>query len=379
MRSLIFIIIFTALVFVGYFILFKEESNHVLNSSEYKNNYKNIVQVEKTKYVTRKEYLSVEKLKKENKYNYTVYDLNDCSDYIYKNYDIGQLTKFYNTNTDNKLVYCRNKLISNDYNLFYNFNNILLINTETKIKEEKETLWNKKSLEYNINFHNKSKTEITDKDTNVVLLIRSYKRPEYLKQCLDSLKEVDLDFFYQKIILDDNSQDDKLIPLYDEFIRLGFKIKVNLENEKQNSFVSCLGLVSVKNKYILYLDNDMIVKKDIHLQLLDAYCRIKTELSLEDNKILLSAFDCNESRHKIIKNYKDYNEKKTIGGANLFFHISLINKFQKWWLMRKDWGICENLIKEKGRIFTTKKSYAQHIGATGSNSKNLKYDTAKNF
>jgi len=377
MRSLIFIIIFTALVFVGYFILFKEESNHVLNSSEYKNNYKNIVQVEKTKYVTKKEYLSVEKLKKENKYNYIVYDLNDCSDYIYKNYDIGQLTKFYNMDTDNKLLYCRNKLISNDYNMFYNFNNILLINTETKIKEEKETLWNKKSLEYNINFLKKSETG--DKDTNVVLLIRSYKRPEYLKQCLDSLKKMDLDFFYQKIILDDNSQDDKLIPLYDEFIRLGFKIKVNLENEKQNSFVSCLGLVSNKNKYVLYLDNDMIVKKDIHLQLLETYLKIKTEISLEDNKILLSAFDYNEDRHKIIKNYEDYNEKKTIGGANLFFHISLINKFQKWWLMRKDWGICENLIKEKGRIFTTKKSYAQHIGATGSNSKNLKYDTAKNF
>ena len=361
-----------------YFLFYKKELKYRLQSFKTNQSEKNIVQIEKIKYVTEKEYLSVERLKKENKYNYTIYDLNDCSEYIYKNYNITDIEKYYNMKNRDKVLYCKNKLISNDYNIFYDFNNIELITNLVEIKEETKAKWNKKSLEYNLNFYKKSKQKLQDKDINIVLLIRSYRRPEYLKQCLDSLKEVDLNFFYQKIILDDNSQDENLISLYDEFINLGFQVKVNLENEKQNSFVSCLDLLSDKNKYILYLDNDMIVKKDFHLQILNTYFKIKSELNLADNKILLSGFDY-QKKHKVIKKYQNYNEKKTIGGANMLFHYSLVKNFQKWWLINKDWGVCENLIKSGGRIFTTKKSYTQHIGMKGDHSNILGYNKSDNY
>ena len=361
-----------------YFLFYKKELKYRLESFKINQTGKNIVQIEKIKYVTEKEYSAVQRLKKENKYNYTIYDLNDCSYYIYKNYDITELGKYYNMKNEYRVLECKNKLISNDYYMFYDFNNIESVGNIIKINKEIKSKWNEKSLEYNLNFYKKSKETLQDKDINVILLIRSYKRPEYLKQCLDSLKEIDLNFFYQKIILDDNSQDENLIPLYDEFINLGFQIKINLENEKQNSFISCLDLVSSKNEYVIYLDNDMIVKKDFHTQLLKTYFMIKTELNLEDNKILLSAFDY-EKKHKIIKKYQNYNEKKTIGGANMLFHYSLVKNFQKWWLINKDWGVCENLIKSGGRIFTTKKSYTQHIGMKGDHSNILGYDKSDNF
>lgn len=367
------IIVLLIIILIAYFTFFHKKFHKKFKKLSVKNivkNKENIIHLIDNKYVLNKEYAKINKLTKN--FNYKVYDLNDAFIFFLENFDEEKLRKFYYLNsTEDKIKYFKDKLIEIGENNFFEYERQLNEkHTSFKTKE-----WSKFSLKYNKDFYLNKK--IKEKEVKITLLIRSYKRPEYLKECLKSLKKVDLDFFYQKIILDDNSQDLKLIPIYEEFNSLGFNIKVNLSNEKQNSFVSCLELVSEENDYILYLDNDMIVKPDFHFKLLDTYLEIKENLKLTNDKILLTCFDV--KKHKIIKRHKNYNEKKTIGGANMFFHNCLLDDFKKWWLFHEDWGICKGLKNKGGKIFSTKKSYSQHIGKIGYHSSNKNYDISETF
>jgi hypothetical protein len=366
------IALITIILIIYFTILYKKNHKKYKKLSEKKeiNNKETLIHIVDNKYVLNKEYAKINKLIKN--FNYKVYDLNDIFVFLLENYNDEELKKFYYLNSkEDKIRYCKDKLMEVGENNFFDYNKDLSKKDIPFNSEE----WSNFSLKCNKDFYLNKK--LKKKETKITLLIRSYKRHEYLKECLKSLKKTDLDFFYQKIILDDNSQDLKLIPIYEEFRFIGFDIKVNLSNEKQNSFVSCLELVSKKSDYVLYLDNDMIVKPHFHSKLLNTYLEIKENLKLTNDKILLTSFDT--KKHKIIKRYKNYNEKKTIGGANMFFHYCLINDFKKWWLFREDWGICDGLKNKGGKIFSTKKSYSQHIGAIGDHSSGKNYDFSDNF
>lgn len=369
-------------------------------------------------------------VKKFNQYNHQFFDLEDACEYIINNFDINYVKIFYQLSNNEKFfffnlckVYKEGGKVINfnknkgdfitknsgdffflDQNNFYsteknnkkikkmldliltnNYNNITNLG-ETKVKfnlekrPELNKIWFNYMLETNINFLKNRKTNKEFNGPRTTLLIRSYKRPEYLEKCLKTIEKLNLDVFYEKIILDDNSDCTELVDIYKKFEKLGFNIKINNINYKYQSFNKMLDLVDKKSDYVMCLDNDMIVKENIYEKTLETYEKIKKICKLENNKILLTSFDF--EGHKIINKYRNFGEKKVIGAANLFFSTCLIKKFQTWWEYKKDWGICEKFREEGGRIFVTKKSYCQHIGEKGYNSGTLlyrSYDYAKNF
>ena len=334
-------------------------------------------------------------------YNHLYFHINDMADYIRSNFGNKYLELFILLK-DNKdkinlfnlcFKYKQGGIKYNDFthNKLYTNKRDTDVNEQIKklFSKQKNNTINKRWLDYTLitnKQYNTLNIKNNSKRKKITLLIRSYKRSDYFKKCIESLKQFDLNIFYEKIILDDFSQDPKLIPIYDELKELGFKIKINDINMKQKSFIRCLSLVSKESDYVFYIDNDIIVKKDVIQKSLSIYNDIKKQCNLDEDKILLSLFNCNDKsygRHKIVKKYSNFNEKNTIGGANLFFSTCLLDKFRKWWAYNEDFGICEKLREENGKIFTSNKSYCQHIGQNGYNSFKFyfinNYDVAKNF
>ena len=85
-------------------------------------------------------------------------------------------------------------------------------------------------------------------------------------------------------------------------------------------------------------------------------------------------------KHRIIKSYPDYNEKKSCGGISLFFHMDLLPYIIKWWRPNSwDWNVVRYLKKSGGHIFSTKTSIIQHIGENGYFSKPDIFDKTDDF
>lgn len=399
LKTIIFIFI---LLLIYYLINIEENKEEKYIIKDKKGKDKNIIYEleEDCDYLPLKTHNNYIKIQEEFKeYNHNYFDINEMADYISKNFkdryiklfillkDRRDKIKFFNLCfiyreggiAFNDIIKDKKYTEKGDKNIKEELKNVFLNPKINKINEK----W----LNYTISTNNKEYNNINKKNSpRITLLMRSYKRPDYLKRCIESLKQINLDIFYEKIILDDFSQDLKLIEIYEELKNLGFKIKINNVNIKQKSFIKCLDLVNKDSDYIFYLDNDMIVKKDIVEKNLFIYNDIKKQCNLDESKILLSSFDCNNTSrgtHKIIKRYDNFNEKNTIGAANLFFSTCLIEKFKRWWAYDEDFGICEKLKEENGKIFTTNKSYSQHIGENGYNSYKFyfinNYDVAKNF
>jgi mannosyltransferase OCH1-like enzyme len=202
----------------------------------------------------------------------------------------------------------------------------------------------------------------------ILLLIRSYNRPEYLSKTLKSLEKSDIDLCFKKFIYDDNSNKTTLDIL--QKYEKDYEIIYNDTNYKQKSMVKFLNLIQNKNlnfDYICYVDNDVKVKYNFIQTCFKTFELIKKEQNLSNNKILLTGFNSNRT-HKKMNTFDKYIEKQSIGGIHIFFHKSLLNDIKLWWDKNEDWGICDGLKNIGGRIFCTKPSIVEHIGVNGYNS-----------
>jgi len=202
----------------------------------------------------------------------------------------------------------------------------------------------------------------------ILLLIRSYNRPEYLSKSLESLGKSDINICYKKFIYDDKSNK-TTIDILKKYEK-DYEVIYNSKNYKQKSMVKFLNLIQSKNidfEYICYVDNDVEVKSNFIKTCYNIFKLIKSEQKLPNDKILLTGFNSNRT-HKTIKSFDKYIEKNTIGGIHMFFHKSLLNNIKLWWDKNEDWGICEGLNNIGGRIFCTKPSIVKHIGVNGDNS-----------
>lgn len=230
-----------------------------------------------------------------------------------------------------------------------------------------------------INFYNNNEN-YQNKNTKkkIIFLLRSYNRPEYLIETLKHLDNSDVNDCIKKIIYDDNSNKKtlKILKKYDK----KYEIIYNNKNFKQKSMVKFLDIIQKKYKdydFICYLDNDAIVKPNFIEKCINTFYLIKKEQNLNDNKIILTGFNC--PNHRILKKYNKYVRKNSIGGIHMFFHKSLIYKIRNWWDSGEDWGIVRNFKKEKGEFYSTKPSIIQHIGKIGYNSNGIKYDKSLDF
>lgn len=225
-----------------------------------------------------------------------------------------------------------------------------------------------------------NKKENFKTNNKVLLLMRSYNRPKYLKETLKYLDSSDIfKRCAKRIIYDDNSNNKETLQILKKYENK-YDIMYNNQNYKQYSMVRFLNIID-KNydnyDYVCYIDNDAISKPNLINQCLKTFNQISKEQNLEENKIILTGF--NTSNHKTLNDYNKYVEKKSIGGIHMFFHKSLLKKIIKWWEINKDWGIVNGLKKEGGKLYASKPSIIEHIGEEGDHSNKNKYDKSIDF
>lgn len=155
----------------------------------------------------------------------------------------------------------------------------------------------------------------------VGLLIASYNRPAYLRQCLASVKAADLSQVSCVMVIDDNSSDLETVDLIHNFSLPGVEITKSFKNEnrsiKDSLLYGCDRLFAIGCDVVTNLDGDAIVRKDF----------IDVLLKLHDNfeNYILTGFNCTTKnkdgsiRHKILFEGKDYNAKASVGGLNMMF------------------------------------------------------------
>ena len=244
------------------------------------------------------------------------------------------------------------------------------------LKEMKATHWmNQPVFVDNIEGFSNLKTY-----PKILLLMRSYNRPEYLSKSLESLGKSDINICYKKYIYDDKSNK-PTIDILKKYEK-DYEVIYNNKNYKQKSMVKFLNLIQNKNidfEYICYVDNDVEVKSNFIKTCYNIFELIKNEQKMPNDKILLTGFNSDRT-HKTIKSFDKYVEKNTIGGIHMFFHKSLLNDVKLWWDKNLYWGVVKGLKKKGGRIFCTKPSIVNHIGINGDNSHGSdNYDKAIDF
>lgn len=211
---------------------------------------------------------------------------------------------------------------------------------------------------------------------NIGCIISVHNRPEYLKQTLDHLKNTRIDnsLFLYLAIIDDCSSDYKSIDLVRDFQIDAKNVEVHKIFLKKNQGIANvlnLGFRVLKRKsnisFFCNIDSD-IISNPLWLQKLFSLAQ-KVQINSQNKYNFFTAY--NSRLHEIKSDHVNYLEKKTIGGANIFFHknclnlvLSSLKKGRGW-----DWELVRLIEINQGAIYCTKPSYLQHIGMNGMNMK----------
>jgi len=194
------------------------------------------------------------------------------------------------------------------------------------------------------------------------LVITVYNRPQYLKQCLDSLLSANINA--EIVIVDDCSTDEEVQPLIKSFKA---KTKCHVLKTPNNSGVSkalLMGfdyLVELGCTRLMNLDADAIVAKNFFQEVESLHQRLG---GIVTGFNTLSTARNRRVRHPILRSYGTYCQKKSIGGINMVFSTELYLTVIKQILHRPghwDW----NVVRYAGKrvpFYCTTPSVVQHIG-----------------
>jgi cellulose synthase/poly-beta-1,6-N-acetylglucosamine synthase-like glycosyltransferase len=216
----------------------------------------------------------------------------------------------------------------------------------------------------------------------IVLLVRSFNRPSYLKTTLQSLLNSDINVCIKRYIFDDGSdcsttknilKDIQLVNVpHKEFQIIYGKKNVGV----RQSFLDALTFIhtNIKYDYLISVDNDIVVKPNFIYKLMQAYK--DAEIRYKTQHILFTGFNPTNAHTDIIQKTDTYCRKKTIGAVNILFHSVLFNIIYDYWKSGEDWGICYYMVKNNLPICCLNNSVINHIGILGINSNKYKnYDT----
>ena len=190
------------------------------------------------------------------------------------------------------------------------------------------------------------------------LLITTYNRTEYLKECLESIKRSDLSYLRQVMIVDDCSSD-HTIKMINDFNPKANTIKhFKKENKgiKDSLLIGCESLFKYGMDIVINLDGDAIVRNDFINQLYYSYLGG-----------ILTGFHCTtknadgSERHKILESKPTFFIKESVGGINMCFDKVTYENFIKPALLKPgNWD--HEACKLARKVFCLKESVVQHIG-----------------
>jgi len=226
------------------------------------------------------------------------------------------------------------------------------------------------------------------------IVIPVYNRPDYLRQCLDSLKAARIPEGTEIVFVDDKSTDKETVNILNHASVL---LNATIITRDRNSGVCvCLdkgiehlfypSLIRGDNPVcdiVMNLDSDAIVRPDF----------IEKILTLKEKfpDKIVTGFNCltknsnGTERHPIIEQGEGYNIKSSVGGLNMCFNRE---QYEKWILPALEKGM-KRLVnwdaeacKNSGGAVCVVPSVIQHIGlvsSMGHSSGKEKPDVADDF
>jgi glycosyltransferase involved in cell wall biosynthesis len=211
------------------------------------------------------------------------------------------------------------------------------------------------------------------------LLITAYNRPEYLKQCLESVSKIG--YFGELVILiiDDCSQSKETIQLIKDFQIADTEVnKMYLTKNQGIKNALQIGfnyLFSKECEIVMNLDGDAIVKPEF----LDGLAALKKAYPFH----IVSGFNTQtvdlktkKLRHRTLNAFSDHCIKESIGGINMVINKNDYLKKVLPSLKRPghwDWNVCA-LVKQ---FVVSTPSVVQHIGiekGTNLNNPDIAFD-----
>lgn len=215
------------------------------------------------------------------------------------------------------------------------------------------------------------------------LLITTYNRPEYLEQCIESLKKVDLKDVLV-LFLDDASTNAKTKQLINNFPPHYF-----IANKENSGIAASLlkgfdFLFSMGCDYAINLDSDAIVSPRFIESLTALKKRFPEDIITGFNT--LTKNEHGKPRHPIFIKQSDHVIKKTAGGINYLISKDLYEQWVKPSLFKcldrkTDWDnyLCSQLRNQGIRFVCTTPSVVDHIGEESSICKRINPDRAFDF
>ena len=222
----------------------------------------------------------------------------------------------------------------------------------------------------------------------IILLVRSYNRPEYLEPTLKSLLASDIDKCIKRYIYDDGSNDNTVndILTNDEYINQENKQFTVIKNEQNvgchQSFTNAMNYIKQNNAeldYVLIVDNDVVVKSNFVSVLCEEF--MKASAKYETKNLLFTGFNCTNAHLNMIEDNGTYYRKQSCGAVNWFFHSSFIDFIILQWSTGSgvdDWRVINEMNRQNMPICCTKPSVVNHTGQFGLFS-NGRCDTDCNF
>lgn len=199
----------------------------------------------------------------------------------------------------------------------------------------------------------------------MIIGIKTYNRPDYLKRSMESLKKSNLPENTIIIIKDDCSTDKKTIDIINNVKFLNKIQKIVIKNsshegvDKNSRTLFKYCFKKTESNYIIVLNDDIIYNANWYYKMMDAKESIKNE------KIgMLTCFNTKAHRGKKYNNIVNINS--SVGGMCLIIHrnIALSKEVQK---EGTGWDhnavrLCKTI---EYKMFSTIQSYVEHIGLKG--------------
>lgn len=209
---------------------------------------------------------------------------------------------------------------------------------------------------------------------NIGLLITAYNRPQYLKKCLESVKQADLSLLGTLMIIDDKSTDPETIKLINDFESDdAFVLKAYLKHNRsiKGVLLGGIDLLSKQCDVIINLDGDAIVRKDFIIKLHELYCKYPDRI--------ITGFNCltknknGSERHKVLGTGDGFTARKSVGGINMMYSVYTYKKYVEPALIKSlkenlNWDdyACRNSMADGKEILAVSPSVVQHIGIESS-------------
>lgn len=216
----------------------------------------------------------------------------------------------------------------------------------------------------------------------VALLVRSYNRPNYLRDTLDALIRADIDNCCERLIYDDCSSDPDAIRVLTDPERIAVPnkefnvIRGSTNIGCKNSYIVALNALH-KCDFICTVDNDVDVKPNFIATMIstynDAYSLYGT------NNMLLTGFDSSNTHRNCVERYPTFYRKRSCGGVSFFFHTSFKPFIISAWKINLDWGVVSLMEKYNYPLVCSIPGVVQHIGAHGLNSSGQRFDHDDTF